>query len=406
MEFESHRLPSGIRCILKQTKSEVVYSALMVNTGTRDELPHQHGMAHFIEHMFFKGTVHRKPYHINSLLDNVGGELNAYTAKEETVVHATTLKRDFQKAVELISDVFFHSTFPQNEIEREKGVIYDEINSYKDSPSDLIFDDFEDIIFKGSSIGRNILGTKKTLKNIKTADFIDFTSTNYFTDQMVFAVTGNITLSRFKYICEKYLGDIPQKTNTKNREIIPIYTPQNIELKKNTFQVHTIIGNRAYQFNNSKRIPLALLINLLGGPSANSRLNSILREKHGLTYGVETNFSSYSDTGIASIYFGADKENLDKCKELIEKELNNLRNNTLSSYELNRAKKQLIGQLTIAAENSEGYMLSCAKSFLLFDDIDTIERSYNKVMAISQLEMLEVVNEVFCPQNLSTLTYK
>lgn len=405
-EFDTYILPSGLKCVLKQTKNETVYCALMTGTGTRDELLNEHGLAHFLEHMFFKGTARRKPYHINSLLDNVGGELNAYTAKEETVVHATVLKRDFPKAADLISDVFFNSIFPQSEIDKEKGVIIDEINSYKDSPSDMIFDDFEDIVFEGSSLGRNILGTKKSLKKVQTSDFHTFINRNYSTSQTVFMVMGNISVSRFKTVCDKYLGVIPTKNSARVRDLLPLYVPKTIELKKNTYQMHTIIGSRAYKFNNKKRIPLALLSNMLGGPSANSILNVLLREKYGLTYGVENNFSTYSDSGIASIYFSCDKENHNKCMDLISQELKKKRDITMSSLQLNRAQKQLIGQLTISSDNNENYILSSGKSFLLYGDIDTVEGSHQKIQAITTKDILEVANEIFDVNNMTTLIYK
>ncbi len=406
MEFQTYILPSGIKCILKHTRNEAVYCALMTGTGTRDELPSEHGIAHFLEHMFFKGTAHRRPHHINSLLDNVGGELNAYTAKEETVVHATVLKHDFAKAVDLITDVFFNSTYPQAEIDKERGVILDEINSYKDSPSDMIFDDFEDIVFKGSSLGRNILGTKKSLKKIKTQDFYNFTQRNYSTTKTVFMVMGNISYIRFKTVCDKFLGEIPLKESNQVREALPEYTPQTVELSKHTFQTHTIIGARAYAFDDKRRVALALLSNILGGPSANSLLNQVLREKYGLTYGVENNFSTYSDTGIASIYFSCEKENHSRCMELIDQQLKLLREKPLTAFQLNRAKKQLIGQLAISSDNNENYMLSCGKSFLLYDDVDSIERSNSKIRAISDKQIQDVANDIFAPNNLTTLIYR
>lgn len=405
-EFITYTLPSGIKCVLKQTSSQTVYCALMTNTGTRDELVNEHGIAHFLEHMFFKGTKHRKPYHINSLLDNVGGELNAYTAKEETVVHATILKRDFPKAADLIVDVFFNSIFPQVEIDKEYGVILDEINAYKDSPAEMIFDDFEDLVFEGSSLGRNILGTKKSLKKVKTVDFHKFIDRNYSTENSVFMVMGNISIKRFQAVCDKYLGAIPAKSSSRTREILPAYIPRTVEIKKNSYQIHTIIGARAYSFNDSRRIALALLSNILGGPSANSILNVLLREKHGLTYGVENNFSIYSDSGIASIYFSCDKENHTKCIDLINSVLKQMREKEISATQLSRAKKQLIGQLTISSDNNESYLISSGKSFLMYGDIDTMERSHFRVGTITAKDILDVANDIFSPENLTTLIYR
>ncbi len=405
-EFKTYILPSGIRCVLRPIKSQVVYAALMTNTGTRNEQKHQHGVAHFLEHMFFKGTKRRKPYHINSLLDRVGGELNAYTAKEETVVHATVLRRDFSKAVDLITDVFYNSTFPQSEIEKERGVIYDEINSYKDNPSEMIFDDFEDMLFDGSSLGRNILGTKKSLKKVSTQTFREFIDANYSSSNTVFVVMGNIGFSRFKQVCDKFLGVVEAKNPTAQSETLPAYKPQHIEKREKTYQTHTIIGARAYSYTEPKRVALALLCNILAGPSASSRLNLILREKYGLTYGVESNFATYCDTGVASIYFSCENENHSRCMELIEQQLEHFRTVEMTPSQLSRAKTQLIGQLAISSDNNEHYMLSCAKSFLLYGTIDTVERSNSKISAITPQMIMEVAREVFAKDNLSTLIYR
>lgn len=406
MEFQVYELPSGIRCIMRRVKSAVVYSSLTVNVGTRDEKEDEHGVAHLIEHLMFKGTERRKIYHINSLLDNVGGELNAYTSKEETVVHSTVLKKDFVKAVDLISDIIFHSTYPEKEFSKEISVIIDEINAYRDSPSDLIFDDFEDLVFAGSSLGRNILGTKQRLHKCTREGVVNFIESNYATDKMVFAVVGNISFDRFKTLCDKYLGDVPKRSCSAVRVLPPEYIPTDKTIDKHTFQTHSIIGSRAPSFCDKKRIPLTLLLNILGGSSANSRLSLVLREKYGLTYNVESNLTTYQDTGLWSIYFSADAANVAKCRDLIRQELDVMMRSKLTRIQLHTAQRQLIGQMTISSESGENYMLSAARSFMLYGTVQSNEEIANTINSITADEVLSVANEFFREENLSTLTYR
>lgn len=405
MDFEYYELSSGIRCILKRVKSPVVYCSLTIGTGSRDEEAREHGMAHLIEHMLFKGTQKRKSYHINSLLDNVGGEINAYTTKEETVIHTTTLKCDVRRAVDLITDVAFHSVYDQREIDKEVRVIIDEINSYKDSPSEQIYDDFEDLVFGGSTLGHNILGTKKSLVKIKSEDIKHFVATKYNTDTIVFAVIGDIPVNRFREICDCYLGAIPENRRTLKRVEPEAMKPQEITENKRTHQVHSMIGGRAYPYKSSKRVATALALNILGGPSANSRLNLLLREKHGLTYNVEANYTSYCDTGLVGIYFSCDAENLEKSRTLIRSEIESMQTIALNDTQLSRAKKQLIAQLTISSESSEGYMLSCAKSYLLFGEVDTPKKINDAITDVTSEEIMEVMREIFAIENTSSLTY-
>lgn len=406
MEFQIYELPSGIRCIIRRVKSAVVYSSLTVNVGTRDEMEQEHGVAHLIEHLMFKGTEKRRIYHINSLLDNVGGELNAYTTKEETVVHSTVLKKDFSKAVDLISDIVFHSSYPEKEFSKEVNVIIDEINAYRDSPSELIFDDFEDLVFAGSSLGRNILGTRKQLRKTTREDVLRFIDQNYATDKMVFAVVGDISFERFKKLCDTYLGGVPRRTSELVRVVPPAYVRTDKEVDKHTFQTHAMLGGRAPSFCDKKRIPLTLLLNILGGSSANSRLSLLLREKHGLTYNVESNFTTYQDTGLWSIYFSADSANVARCRELISQELHTVMTDKLTPIQLHTAQRQLIGQMTIASENGEAYMLSAARSFMLYGAVQSAADMAKTVNSITAEEVLEVANEFFVESNLSTLTYK
>lgn len=378
----------------------------MVNTGSRDELDHEHGLAHFIEHVIFKGTKKRKAFHIMSRMEDVGGELNAYTAKEETVIHATFLKQDFARAIELLADIMFHSSFPEKELRREKEVIVDEINSYHDSPAELIFDDFEELIFPDHPFGRNILGTKKQLKKFNRKHIIDFIGRTYNTDQMVFCSIGDIPFSRIVKLSEKYFGGV--QSNPRNYQRLPIteYIPQSKTVKKSTYQSHCIVGTTAYDLHSPKRIAMHLTNNVLGGPGMNSRLNLALRERHGLAYNVESSYTPYSDTGIFTIYFGTDKTDTDKAVEIILQELDMLRNKRMGILQLSKAKKQLIGQLAISAESSENLMISTAKSVLVYEQPDNLQNIFKRIEQITSMEIMEVANEILNMNRLSTLIFK
>lgn len=404
MEFYLHTLPNGIRCIHKRVKSSVAHCSLTIGAGSRDELPAEFGMAHLVEHTLFKGTEHRRAYHINCRLENLGGELNAYTTKEETVIHATTLRGDLGKAVELIADIVFHSTFPAREVEKEKEIILDEINSYKDSPPERIYDDFEDMLFEGSSLGHNILGSKAALHRYHSEHIRRFVGRTYNTDQMVFSSVGNLSNDRFVRLVERWLGNVP--TNPRSYTRVPIngHTPFFRVANRNTHQAHCILGARAYDLQDTRRIPLSLLINVLGGPSANSLLNLVVREKNGLSYNIEAGYTPYSDSGIATIYFSCDKENTERCIELVNEQLAGLKNRALSARALSMARKQYIGQLCIAMESNEGAMLSAGKSLLVYNGVDDTEEIYRKIASIRAEDLMQAAAETF--SNTSTLIYK
>lgn len=404
MEFFTHILPNGIRCIHKRVRSSVFHCALSVNTGSRDELKNESGMAHLVEHMLFKGTEHRRAYQVNCRLENLGGELNAFTTKEETVIHATTLRSDYAKAIELISDIVFSSTFPEHELEKEKQVIFDEISLYKDSPSERIFDDFEDLLFAGSSIGHNILGTKASLNKLHHDDIAHFIERTYNTDQMVFSMIGNISEKSFIQTVERYFGSLPANKRSFERGM-----PQNVErftkqVSRGTYQSHCVLGTRAYSLQDTRRPTLLLLSNYLGGPSANSILNVELRERNALSYSVESSYSPFSDSGIAAIYFSCEKDKTDRCLELIEQQLAKLRTTPLTPRSLSIAKKQFIGQLAISAESNEAYMLSAAKSYMTYDTVDSIADIIVKIKSITAEDMMEVAHDIY--YNMSALIYK
>ena len=403
-EFETYTLPNGIKGIHRRTRSSVAHCALVINAGTRDEHKDEYGLAHFAEHAIFKGTKRRKAYQINCRLENRGGELNAYTTKEDTTIHATTLRSDFSKAVELIADVAFNSTFPERELAKEREVIVDEINTYKDSPADMIFDTFEDSIFAGSELGHNILGTKAALMRHTSESIKRFVARTHTTDQMVFSSIGNMSVKSVQSVVAKYLAE--QAISTRDFKRI---APERVEpfervVNKHTHQTHCIIGARAYDINDDKRLPLSLLVNILGGPSANSRLNTVLREKNGLSYNTEAVYTPYNDCGMVAIYFSSDHHNADLCRELIDNELRTLRTTPPTARQLSMIKRQFLAQMAISMENNEGYMLGAGKSYLVHDEIDTLEEVYRKVSAVKGEQITQVAEEIFA--NTSTLIYQ
>ena len=403
-EFETYRLPNGIKGIHRRVRSSVTHCALVVNAGTRDEHKDEYGLAHFAEHAIFKGTKRRKAYQINCRLENRGGELNAYTTKEDTTIHATTLRSDFAKAVELVADVAFNSTFPEKELAKEREVIVDEINTYKDSPADMIFDTFEDSIFAGSELGHNILGTKAALMRHTSESIKQFVARTHTTDQMVFSSIGNMSVKSVQNIASKYLAEQEATTRAFKRSAPAAVEPFERVVNKHTHQTHCIVGARAYDINDDKRLPLSLLINILGGPSANSRLNTVLREKNGLSYNTEAIYTPYNDCGMVAIYFSSDHHNADLCRELIDKELRSLRTTPPSARRLAMIKRQFLAQMAISMENNEGYMLGAGKSYLVHDEIDSLEEVYRKVSAVTTNQIMEVAEEIF--SKTSTLIYQ
>ncbi|MEE4115423.1 MAG: pitrilysin family protein [Marinilabiliaceae bacterium] len=406
MEYTEHRLENGIRLIHMWVPNIVAHCGLMINAGSRDEEDEQHGMAHFIEHMFFKGTTKRKAYHILSRLEDRGGELNAYTTKEETVIHASFLKEDYSISLEVISDIAFNSIFPEKEIKKEKEVILEEINSYKDTPSELIFDDFEELVFEGDALGRNILGSQVSLKAFSKESIQDFIRANYYTDQMVVCSVGNISEKRIIYLFEKYFSHIESNTGTRKRLNKNGYKPRSRSIDKGTWQNHCIIGNIAYNIQDNRRIGMYLLNNVLGGQGLNSRLNLSLREKNGFAYNVESSYHPYNDTGIFLIYFGTEGYNLERSTTIALKELKQLREKALGTIQLSKAKQQIKGNLARAYENHESYMLSMAKSLLVYEKIDPPEEIYRKIDMISSGELLEIAGDVFDENKLSRLIYR
>lgn len=399
-------LKNGIRIIHQETKSPVSHFGVLINTGSRDEEADEQGIAHFIEHVIFKGTQSRKAYHILNRIEDVGGELNAYTTKEETAVFSTFLSKYYQRSMELISDILINSTFPARELEREKEVVIEEINSYKDNPSELIFDEFEEILFDGHAIARNILGTPELLKTFNKNSILKFMDENYHTDQIVLSSVGNISMKKFILLAERYFGVIPEKLRTRKRSDQYDYQPETRVVQKDTFQAHCIIGSLAPDVFSPKRMPMILLNNIIGGPSMNSRLNMLLRERNGMAYNVESSYTSYFDTGAFTVYFGTDKENMERALRLVSKEFKKMKEQSLGTLQLRRAKRQLIGQLAISTENREDLMLSLGKSLLFFNRVDSMKVIIDRIENISSSEIMEVANELFDESQRSILIYQ
>lgn len=406
MNFQTYTLGNGLQIIHKPDNSAASYCGLVINTGSRDETEHEQGMAHFVEHMLFKGTSKRRSSHIINRLENVGGELNAYTSKEETVVYAAVLTEHTERAMELIGDMVFNSIFPQKEIEKEIEVVVDEILSYNDSPSELIYDDFEELLFAGHAIGKHILGKPEILEKFDSKATLNFVSRNYHPSSMVFFILGNVDIKKIIRWAEKYFVQnyLPQQ---RIERVAPqLHTVQKSIIKKNTHQTHYIIGNRAYNMHHSNRLGMYLLNNILGGPGMNSLLNLSLREKHGLVYNVESTYQPMTDTGMWTVYFGSETSNANKCEQLIQQELHKLRNTKLKDNVLEKYKIQLLGQMVIASENKEHHALSLGKSFLRYGKIDNFKTIRERIEAINANQLIEIANEIFDPQQLVSLKYE
>ncbi len=407
MHYQTYQLKNGIQLIHKPDDSSVAYCGIGINTGTRDESDSEQGMAHFTEHMLFKGTQKRKAWHILNRLESVGGEINAYTTKEETFVYATVLKEHFERAMELTADIVFHSIFPENELEKEVEIVRDEINAYKDSPSELIYDDFEELVFAGYPIGKNILGNEESLLDFTPQKLKNFVTRNYCSTEMVFFSLGNIDFAKIIRWAERFFGHIPHSTRNGARQEPLIYNQNHVGIDKDTYQIHCMIGNRAYNlFEKDERLVLYLLNNIVGGPGMNSLLNLALRERNALVYNVESNFTSYSDTGIWNIYFGCDPKNKKRCEKLIFQELDKLKEKKITENLLQKSKKQLMGQMIISSENKESLILSMGKSFLHYNNVESINEISEQINAISAESIWKVANEIFDSKKLTTLTYK
>lgn len=452
MKYNTYTLDNGLRIIHLPSDSKVVYCGYQINAGTRNEEPGEEGLAHFCEHVTFKGTERRKAWHILNCLESVGGDLNAYTNKEGTVYYSAILKEHIARAVDLLTDIVFHSVYPQAEIDKEVEVICDEIESYNDSPAELIYDEFENIIFKGSPLGHNILGTAEQVRSFKTEDALRFTRKLYRPDNAIFFAYGDIDFKKLVKLIRKALADddsgklaenaansvgklaeekLPQISQitqisgdensiTTEKSVSSVKSVgtenypsvgkeiagQTIVMQKNTHQAHVMIGTRAYDVNDSRRMPLYLLNNMLGGPGMNAKLNLALREHNGLVYTVESTMVAYGDTGIWSIYFGCDEHDVKRCLRLVRKELDKFMQKPLSEAQLKAAKKQIKGQVGVACDNRENFALDFGKSFLHYGWEKNVDRLYEQVDEITAEQIQAVAQELFDKDRLTTLIFR
>ena len=422
MKYNTYTLDNGLRIIHLPSDSKVVYCGYQINAGTRNEEPGEEGLAHFCEHVTFKGTERRKAWHILNCLESVGGDLNAYTNKEGTVYYSAILKEHIARAVDLLTDIVFHSVYPQAEIDKEVEVICDEIESYNDSPAELIYDEFENIIFKGSPLGHNILGTAEQVRSFKTEDALRFTRKLYRPDNAIFFAYGDIDFKKLVRLLKKSFLSEERRVKSEKFNSPEAQTQFNIQhstfntqhsfegqtivMQKNTHQAHVMIGTRAYDVNDSRRMPLYLLNNMLGGPGMNAKLNLALREHNGLVYTVESTMVAYGDTGVWSIYFGCDEHDVKRCLRLVRKELDKFMQKPLSEAQLKAAKKQIKGQIGVACDNRENFALDFGKSFLHYGWEKNVDRLYEQVDEITAEQIQAVAQELFDKDRLTTLIFR
>ena len=425
--FYTETLPCGLRIVCAPSATDVAYCGIAVNAGTRDELPDENGLAHFCEHLTFKGTHRRRAWHILNRMETVGGDLNAYTGKEETIYYTAFLKEHFARAADLLVDITLGSTYPQAEMNKEVEVVIDEIESYNDSPAELIFDDFENLVFRGHPLGRNILGEAGRLREFCSMDVQRFATRLYRPDNMVFFVFGRIPPATVRREVDKALKrvalSLPESSETRQalnlqrhtvtplndatigRTAVPEYHPQEIVMHKDTHQSHVMIGARAYSSRDPRHLSLYLLNNILGGPGMNSRLNLSLRERNGLVYTVESCMTSYTDTGIWSIYFGCDPHDVSRCRRLVAKELRRLADTPLDAKALEAAKRQIKGQIGISHDSFENVALAMGKRFLHYNHTQDIDALYRKIDALTPADLHAVAQDLFREDRLTTLIY-
>ena len=384
---------------------DVAHCGLLIAAGSRDEEEDEHGLAHFLEHCFFKGTKTRKNHHILSRLDAVGGELNAFTAKEETWIHASMLKEHYERAIELIADITFHPSFPAEEIEKEKEVIIDELNSYFDSPSEMIFEEFDQQLFGNHAIGRSILGTKESINSVKRSTLERFRKRNLTAEQLVFSSAGNIPVEKLQLLLEKHLGKEKLAPFTQKRSKPTLKVGKKIFVEKDIHQVNYLVGGKAYAYPHKLRPALTLLANVLGGPALNNKLSMVIREKYGLAYHVECTYAPFTDCGIFSLYLGTDKENLKKATDLAEKTLSYYKDNKMSSRQLHEAKKQIIGQMALAQDSGSALMFNLGKSLYLFNRIDTMQEVFRRLEEITSEQIQQAAIDTFHFEKMNVLAY-
>lgn len=407
-KYNTATLANGLRVIYLPSASPVVYCGYGICAGARDEGPDEEGLAHFCEHTTFKGTAKRNSLKILSCLESVGGDLNAFTNKEDTFYYAAILREHLPKAVDLLTDMVFHSTYPQAELDKEVEVICDEIEIYNDSPSELIYDEFENAVFRGHPLGHSTLGQKDRLHQYTTETAQSFTRRHYRTDNSVFFAYGDIDFKTLVRLLRRSTSDFPAhrpKVDTRPQNELPPYLPQELMTEKGTHQAHVMIGNRAYNVHQPERMALYLLNNLLGGPAMSARLNVSLRERHGLVYSVDSSMVNYSDTGVWCVYFGCDPHDIKKCRHMVRHELDRVMTRPLSAAQLNAAKRQIKGQIGVAFDNRENFALDFAKAYLHNGSQKDINTLFSQIDAITADDILKVANDIFPHEQMTTLTF-
>ena len=405
MEYEIIRLSNGIRVVFQYQNLPVTHVCMVINAGSRDESAGKYGVAHFIEHLLFKRTERRSTQQIINHLESVGGDLNAYTTKEYTCVHASILQPYLSRALDLFEDIFFHSTFPDIELDKEKSVIVDEMASYLDSPEESIVDDFEDLVFQGSGLGHNILGLEDQLLALQKDDIVDFMRANYDTNEMVIGITGNYTLKEVERLLHKVFGTVPSNTIARLRNDVRPLIEQHVAVGKPINQVHYMLGSLAYSYRDDRKTGLLLLNNMLGGMGMGSILNLSIREKYGIAYTIESNYTIFSDTGLFSIYLGTDEEKVEKAKKLVFKELTKLSEQPLSETAVKKAKQKFIGQIALTEENRMSMIISAAKNVMDYDRVILLDEVIEKIQHLTSKELLEIAQDVFDPKKMLSLSF-
>ncbi|GAA4184745.1 pitrilysin family protein [Sphingobacterium ginsenosidimutans] len=405
MEYEIIRLSNGIRVVFQYQNLPITHVCMVINAGSRDESEGKFGVAHFIEHLLFKRTEKRSTQQIIDYLESVGGDLNAYTTKEYTCVHASILQPYLNRALDLFEDIFFHSTFPEVEMDKEKSVIVDEMASYLDSPEESIVDDFEDLVFRGSGLGHNILGLEDQLLALQKNDITDFMKSNYDTHEMVIGITGNYRLKEVEKLLHKVFGGITQNTISRTRNDVSPIIEQHIEIPKPINQVHYMLGSLAYDYRDERKTGLLLLNNMLGGMGMGSILNLSIREKYGIAYTIESNYTIFSDTGLFSIYLGTDEEKVEKAKKLVFKELFKMCDQSLSDVKLKKAKQKFIGQIALTEENRMSMIISAAKNVMDYNRVILLDEVIEKIQHLDNTSLLAIAQDVFDPRKMLSLSF-
>lgn len=405
-DYQIATLGNGIRIIHKEvTHTRIAHVGLMLDIGSRDEEDAEQGLAHFWEHMAFKGTEKRKAYHILNRLESLGGELNAYTTKEKICFYASTLDQHLEKAVDLIADITFHATFPEKQIEKERMVILEEMALYRDTPEDSLQDDFDEILFQNHPLGKNILGTTKTVKSFGKSHFRSFIDRNLDTSKVILSSVGNYPLRKLLRYAQKHLDDVKPSATDRVRKPFDGFQPTTEAVHKPITQAHCAIGSVAFPIDHPRRTTLFMLLNILGGPGMNSRLNLSLREKYGFVYGIDANYSPFLDTGAMSIYFATEAKNLKKSQQLIWKEFDKLKEKPLGKLQIHAARQQIKGQLAMSEENYSGMMLMMAKSLLDLEKVMSIDSVFDKIEAITAHDLVEIARQCLNKEQMSILSY-